>query len=201
MPRATEPRLSPTVTPRSVPEPEAIDAFPSPAGEPKFKRVVSKRLRLSIPLPNRSGWKLKREKSMFVVLEHAATSSKLLVALWREDELMNRQRCEERARLLRDLPQRADVLSTRLLPVPKEFDTQVDVGFDTAGEAAPLHGYALAFGGLARECFAFVYTTMASGEGRERIVGDRLAVMQTVALEGVERRPGGVIGREPNAVE
>lgn len=188
------------MTSRQPPPPSTplLDAFPSPQGEPKFKRVLSKRLKLSIPLPNRSGWVMKREKSSFLVLEHAATSSTLLVGLWREDTMMNRQRCEQQARLLRELPRRdGEVLSTVDVHVPAGFDTRIDVGFVATGEQ-PLAGWALAFGGLARECFAFVFTTTAAGDDAERIVGDRLAVMQTLALEGLERRatPTG-IGREP----
>lgn len=189
--RAAAPRVAP------APEPPLLDAFPSPAGEPRYSRVVSKRLRLSIPLPNRGGWEMSRETSVFLILEHAATSSRLLVGIWREDELMNRQRCEARARLLRDLPKRGvGVLSSRLVDVPKGFDTQVDVGFDVEGEGEPLHGWAMAFGGLARECFAFIFTTVATGDEAERIIGDRLAVMQTLSLEGIERRLENAVGRE-----
>jgi hypothetical protein len=188
----TEPRVAP------APEPPALDAFPAPEGEPRYKRVLSKRLRLSIPLPNRSGWKMKREKSSFLILDHASTASRLLVSIWRENELMNRDTCEERARWLRELPKRSgETLSSRGVKVPPGFDTEVDVGFASEGEGAPIDGWVLAFGGRARECFAFIYTTTSSGDGAEQVVGDRLAVMQTLTLEGIERRTGIGIGREP----
>ena len=154
-------------------------------------------MRLSIPLPNRSGWKMKPQRSSFLVLEHAATASTLLVGLWREDDRMNAETCETRARLLRDLPKRSDnVLSSDTVAVPEEFNTQVDLGFRQEKEGAPLSGWALAFGGLGRECFAFIYTTTAAGDGAERIVGDRLAVIKTLTLEGIERRIGGEVQRE-----
>lgn len=204
-PAAPVPRTAPvstmTAAPRvaPAPEPPLLDAFPSPAGEPRFSRVVSKRLRLSIPLPNRGGWEMAREKSVFLILDHAATSSRLLVSVWREDDLMNRELCEARARLLRDLPKRGSVLSSRLVDVPKGFDTRIDVGFDVEHEGEPLYGWALAFGGLARECFAFVFTTVATGDEAERIIGDRLAVMQTLSLEGIERRFDDGVERESPA--
>ncbi len=181
-------------------EPSVLSGFPAPAGEPAYKRVVSPRLGLSIPLPDRSGWTLTREKSSFVVFEHTATRSRLQLSMWREDVRMNRERCEERARLLRDLPTRLGAtIASRFLDVPEGFDTRVDVGFDATGDEAPLAGWVVAFGGLGRECFALAFTTTALGDDAERIVGDRLAVIQTLTLEGLERRGGVQIGREPSA--
>ncbi len=140
---------------------------------------------------------MKRVKSRFLVLEHAASASELLIALWREGDIMNHQRCERHARMLRELPTRGEgLLSRRTVAVPSGFDTQVDVGFSVAGPGAAIAGWALAFGGLGRECFAFIYRTRATGADAERIVGDRLAVMQTLTLEGIERRLGGGIERE-----
>lgn len=124
-------------------------------------------------------------------MDHAATRSRLIARIWQEGENMSRQRCEEVARLLRDLPTADRVIDERLVEVPAGFDTAVEVGFSDAAPAvaaAPLAGHVLAFGASARWCFAFAYTTQAEGNGAERTVGDRLAVIQGLTLEGLERR-------------
>lgn len=175
------PRSRPAVDP--APEP-----FPVPAGEPAHRRVLSQRFQLSIPLPDRPGWLLVRDKSSFLVMDHAATRSRLVARIWQEAENMSRQRCEEVARLIRDVPVNERVIDERVIDVPRGFDTAVSVGFAAAGPGEPITGQVLAFGASARWCFAFVYTTRATGPGAERAVGDRLAVIQGLTLEGIERR-------------
>jgi hypothetical protein len=161
-----------------------------PLAQAQVGRVSSTRFGVSIPLPDPDGWKLVRERSSFLLLDHPASSSQLVVRLWRESETMNRDRCEEQARALRDLPPHdpAGGLSRRRVDVPPEFDTLVEVGLSRAHPAEPLTGYVMAFGGWVRRCFAFVYTTQSSAPDAERAVGDRLAVMEARALEGLELR-------------
>ena len=106
---------------------------------------------------------------------------------------MSRQRCEEVTRLIRDVPSADRVIDERVVEVPEGFDTAVTVGFSTparstAATPAPIAGHVLAFGASARWCFAFAYTTEAEGLGAERTVSDRLAVIQGLTLEGLERR-------------
>jgi len=136
-----------------------------------------------------------RDKSSFLVMEHAATRSRLIARLWQEGENMSRQRCEEVTRLIRDLPTVDQVIDERVIEVPAGFDTAVTVGLSAAPSAVPsavnggpISGHVLAFGASARWCFAFAYTTSAQGSGAERKVGDRLAVIQGLTLEGIERR-------------
>jgi hypothetical protein len=179
----TAPRAAPP-PPRTTAAPSAPEPFPAAADEPPYKRVLSKRQQLSIPLPGRSGWTLRRDPGTFLVLEHPGTSSLLLVAHWRESENMSAARCEERARLLRDLPERGRALDARTLHVPDGFDTTLDTGF--SGSEGELDAYALAFGAEARRCFAFVFTTRATGPEAERLAGDRLAVITGITLEGIE---------------
>jgi hypothetical protein len=167
--------------PESVPEP-----FPAGADEPPYRRVLSKRLQLSIPLPGRSGWTMRRERGTFLVLDHPGTDSQLLVGLWREDLNMNRASCEERARALRDLPVRGRSVDARAAPAPPGFDTWLDAGFSDDSKPDAVSAYALAFGADARRCFAFVYTTRASGPEAERLAGDRLAVIAGIALDGIQ---------------
>src|SRR5690606_23748537 len=148
--------------------------FPVGPGEPAFRTVRSQRFQLSFPLPDRAGWSLEKERgSSFLVMHHASTGSALVVRRWLEHAPMNRARCEEAARLIRDLPEREGQLASEYLDVPPGFDTRVDVG---AAEApAGPEGWLLVFGASGRRCFAFVYTTAATGPAAEEVVADRLA--------------------------
>jgi hypothetical protein len=51
-----------------------------------------------------------------------------------------------------------------------------------AGSHERIDGLAMAFGGWAHRCFAWVYTTQASGRGAEAAVAARLAVMVEQSL-------------------
>ena len=179
---------APAVAPRPAASDDSsspLDAFPTAPGAARYKRVMSKRMQLSIPLPDREGWVMVRDASSFLVLEHAATSSRLAVRVWREDDTTSRAGCEESVRRSRQVPERAHSIDSRAVDVPAGFDTHADVGLGDGGPSAPISGYLLAFGASARRCFALVYTTAAEGTRAEQVVGDRLAVMQTLSLEGI----------------
>lgn len=153
--------------------------------------VISERFGVTLPLPDPNGWQIVPERSSFLVLEHRTSSSRLVVRLWREADIMNRDRCEQQARALRrDLPDHdsGGGLSRRRIDVPPEFDTLVEVGLGRTSPAEPVEGHVMAFGGWVRRCFAFVYTTSGAGPDAERVIGDRLAVMEARALEGLELR-------------
>lgn len=133
-------------------------------------------------LPDRARWTAVNEPaSSFVVLDHAPTSSRLVLRLWSESEVVSRQSCEERARSLRELPA-ADGEPT-LLGAPEGFDTGVSLGVLGSQPGAPLRGYLLAFGAAARRCLVFVFTTDASGPEAERRIAERLATMEEVTLK------------------
>ena len=107
--------------------------------------------------------------------------------------MVNRERCEARAREWRKLPARdgADILRKDRVSRPPDFDTVLEVGIvappaRTTGSAAPLEGFAMAYGGWLHKCFAWVYATRATGPGAERLVGARLAAMADGSLGGIE---------------
>lgn len=183
----------------NTPPPNAgtVGAKPAPgapsgttAGGSRLGRVYSSRFRISIPLPDRDSWALDRHKSSFLVLTDKRSTSQLVVREWLEDENMNRDECERRARLRRDFPPRvvSEVIVRRPVAVPPEFDTVAEVGLLTGGRGGAIQGYVMAFGGWARRCFAYVYTTEAAGAGAEQRIADRLAVIQGRSLPGVELR-------------
>ncbi len=174
----------PVATTAEPPRPAPVEIDPFGPGEPA--RVLSKRLQLSLLLPDRPGWVMAPQKGSFLVLDHAASGSQLMASLWLDDEMMSHERCEARARLLRALPARGRILTSEVMDRPAGFSTRVDIGFD-AGSAAggPIGGHLLAFGAAGRRCFALIFTTTAAGAGAERLVGDRLASIHSLTVEGL----------------
>jgi hypothetical protein len=145
----------------------------------KWGEFRSARFELRLPLPDGRAWRIDDRSTPWLSATHAATASALLVRRWHEDELMNREKCELRARNFRPLPARegSDLMETRPVDVPAGFDTRVEVRFVPAAAGQTLKGFAIAFGGWAHNCFAFVFTTSASGPGAEEVIGDRLALV------------------------
>jgi len=139
----------------------------------------SKRFDLALSLPDGAGWRIDDHSGPWLEASHPGSSSKLLVRTWHEPDPVNRTRCEERARSWAKLPQRegADILRKERLDVPAEFDTIVEIGVVPPKAGAALDAFAMAFGGNVRRCFAYVYTTSATGPDAEQLVGGRLAVM------------------------
>ena len=170
----------------------------------------SDRFDLRLPLPDGPSWRVEDSRSPWLEASHDAASTRLLVRTWTEAGTANRAACEARARLWRDLParERADIVDRRRINVPPGFDTIVEVGVIPEGKTAntskapgelAIDGFAMAFGGWARRCFAFVVTTRASGKGAERLVAVRLATMVELSLLNVtiERETDPNLPREP----
>ncbi|MDI1442959.1 hypothetical protein [Polyangium sp. 6x1] len=175
------PHPPPTNPPRPLPSagsaaaprqaPDAIAAATS------FKTFASARFDLSLPLPDGAAFRVDDQTERWLVARHDATSSVLLVRTWREDDVGGRARCEARARTWRDLPARegSRLVSASRLAVPPDHDTLAEVLLGpraTNGEGTD--GFVLAFGGWAKRCFAYVFSTRGASE---RVVMERLAVM------------------------
>jgi hypothetical protein len=179
--------------PAAPPLPPPPPVAAAPAEPPSFASGTwgvfrSARFELSVPLPEGKAWRIDDHAGPWLSAVHAASSSTLVVRSWTEDGRVTRRRCEERARLWRDLPDpaRAEAVQERSLDAPAGFDTFVSVGVLAGKPDTPLAGFALAFGGRAHRCFAWAYTTTASGPAAAGVVGERLATM-------VERSLGKVV--------
>jgi len=178
-------------------------------GDGRAGEFVSLRFGLKLPLPDGGGWRIDDHAGSWLVAKHGSAASELVVRVWREEVVMNRARCEERARIGRKIPERegVDSVEKRAVDVPQGFDTVVEVGVNApapAGKKArageDLRGFALAFGGKGKRCFAWIYTTSAGGPGAEAVLGDRLATMVQGSLGAmttvneldpqIERGPG-----------
>lgn len=173
-PAKPSPPPAPTApAPQASARPAAID--PIAAGA-RFGAYRSARFNLVLPLPDAEAWRIDDRGERWLAATHAASSSALLVRTWREDEVVRRASCEERARLWRKLPERAGsrLLEARALALPPEHDTIAEVRLRPSTKTEPAEGFVLAFGGWAKRCFAFVFVTRAPSE---RAVAERLATM------------------------
>lgn len=200
--------LPPKAAGVSAPAP-AVTAAPLPEGlgDGAWGEFVSKRFGVRVPLPEGRGWRIDDHVENWLSATHGRTGSVLLVRAWREDKIINRAGCEEKARLWRKLPERAGVelMERKAVNVPPDFDTVVEVGVVPSkgqGKGAPgrIDAFAMAFGGRAHRCFTYVFTTSAEGQAAEQIVGERLGTMVEGSLEKlvfvsdlepqIERAPG-----------
>jgi hypothetical protein len=179
----TVPVVAPVVPLKAV---AVVEPVVKGLGDGGVGEFVSLRFGLKLPLPDGKGWKIDDHDGGWLVAKHAGSASELVVRGWREEAVMNRGRCEERARFWRKIPEResADIVEKHAVDVPGGFDTVVEVGVIApalAGKKArageELRGIAMAFGGKGRRCFAWIYTTSAGGPGAEAVLGERLATM------------------------
>ena len=171
----------PAATPAPAPAPTAFAALP-------WGTFSSARFELRLPLPDGHAWRIDDHRGPWLSASHLASESVLVVRSWTEDGRVNRQRCEDRARLWRTFPDpaRAEEVKARSVDAPPGFDTFVSIGVLTGKPEEPIAGFALAFGARGHRCFAWAYTTLARGAGAAEVLGERLATM-------VERSLGKVV--------
>jgi hypothetical protein len=151
-------------------------------------RFHSKRLAVSVPLPDGHVWRIDDHSQPELVATHAPTRSKLVVAVFRADELVGRGQCEALSRGRRLLPP-VDLrtLEDGAAITQQTFDTRVWVAIDPGrGPGASLVGYVMAFGGFLRKCFAFVFSTQVDNAADEPVLSSRLAFVRARILGGLE---------------
>jgi len=197
-PPSPSPQPAPAPPPAPPPQPAApVDDL----GGGAVGDLRSARFDLRLPLPDIRGWRIEDAREPWLTATHAASSTALLVRTWRADDRASRAACEAQARLWRDLPggSATPLVEQRRIDVPPGFDTVVEIGVSEAKQPgqpasdprasrpapAEVSGFAVAFGGRARRCFAYVVTTRAAGPGAERQVAARLAAMVEVSLAGL----------------
>src|SRR5262245_39714676 len=89
----------PEAAPKPPPQPPAEPA-PAPAdlSDGKLGQYRSRRFDLLLPLPDRAGWRIDDRKDPWLVAEHAASSTSLMVRVFRYEGRADRSACEQRAR-------------------------------------------------------------------------------------------------------
>jgi hypothetical protein len=160
-------------------------AYPEP--ESAWPKLHSSRFHMSVPVPDGRGWVVDDHSRPELVATHAPTHSRLVVFLENEPSLVNRQRCEARARELGLVP--GGTLRTVEDAVtigPDAYDTRVWVALEPSkNEGGPITGHLFAFGAYVRRCM-IVHLTSVVGSGRdEAVLSQRLALARVRLLQGI----------------
>lgn len=175
-----------------APPPRDARSQPFPDDPRSWGRFHSKRFAMTIPLPDGRAWRIDDHTRPTLMATHPRTGSELVVSTWIEPDLVNRQRCEERARATGLVPEAplSTVPRTSREPPPPPLHTvsdEVTVGpdaYDTrlwiaiapgANESSPITGHVFAFGAYVHKCLFFHFTTEVPGAKDEDVLGDRLA--------------------------
>ena len=168
----------PVVVQQTPPEPPAFTAGSH------LLRFHSTRFDVSIPLPDGKSWRIDDHHAPVLRATHEATRSVVELAIWREEELVNRAMCEKRAYEKRLIQEPAgEEISTELVGIPTGWDTGVWIGADHDDKT--ITGQLVAFGAFIHKCMAFRFETKADLKDATT-VSDRLAFARLRVFGGLE---------------
>jgi hypothetical protein len=175
--------------PSSARAPQAEGEFPD---DPRaLLRFHSLRFKLSVPLPDGRAWKIDDHHDRALLARHAPTRSTLTVLTFTDPELMNRQRCLDRATEMGLLALHDPItIEDETTIGPDAFDTRIWIALEArASPAAAMTGHALLIGGYIRKCLFVHYATEVASEKEEPLLTSRLAVARLRILAGIKLEP------------
>ena len=181
----------PTATPPRGPDSTPTPSAPRyPSEDAAWGRYHSKRFQLSFPLPDGKAWRIDDHSRPSLFALHEATSSRVWVQATQEDELVNRQKCEERARAL------GWVTSTKLTTVedqttigPEAYDSRIWVALDAAKPGGAIEGHVYLFGAFIRRCLLVHVSTVVSSAKDEEVLSERLALARARIVRALTLDP------------
>jgi hypothetical protein len=146
-------------------------------------RFHSTRFDMSVPLPDGKSWRIDDHHAPVMRATHESTRSIVELAIWREDELVNRAICEKRAYEKRLVAEPAgEEISTELVGIPTGWDTGIWIGADHDDKT--IVGQLVAFGAFIHKCMVFRFETKADLKDAQ-VVSDRLAFVRLRVFEGL----------------
>jgi hypothetical protein len=157
-----------------------------------WAKFHSKRFQITIPLPDGKAWKIDDHKAPELVATHATTESELHVLATNEEDLMNRQRCEERAKKLGWLPAKEGALSTMTDDVyvsQDGYDTRLWVALEAARPGGGVQGHIFMFGAYIRKCLLVHLSTSVPSAKDEEVIAKRLAIAETRIIKKISVAP------------
>lgn len=173
-------------TPAAVERPTVASPANSDSGLTSFDTqhwgtAHSKRFALTVPLPEPKNWTLDDHSQRELTVRHAGTRSMLQIYATTEPSLVNRQRCEERARALGFVPAgKLTTVEDEVTIGPSAYDTRVWVALlPGPTERDPILGHVFAFGGYIRKCLFFHFQTEVASARDESALSARLALVRT----------------------
>jgi hypothetical protein len=186
----------PVVAPVAPRAPHAATFPDDPAPLPRYH---SERLALSLPLPNGKQWRIDDHTRRELVATHAATSSSLLVSVFRTDALVGRNECEGFARERKIVPTgELHTLESSVEITQENFDTRIWVAIEPGPTPeSPVVGHVMAFGGFLRKCYVFDFSTRVDAAGDADVLSGRLAYARARILGGLKLDELGAVPRQP----
>ena len=180
-------------------------ALDYPSADAAWGKFHSKRFQLTIPLPDGRAWKIDDHQKPELVATHAPTDARLRVLATQEEELMNRERCQARARELgwipepraprrrnADLAPPPDPLTTvedKVETGPDAYDSRVWVAIDPGNGEGPVEGHVFLFGAFLRRCLLVDYQTRIPSPKDEAVLASRLATAGARIVRGITIDP------------
>ncbi len=144
-----------------------------------MKHFHSARFSISLPLPDGPRWRIDDHRTALLRARHEPTQSLVELVIWHEDELVNRQKCEERARDKGFGERAGEEVDTEITAVPEGWDTLVWIGAEKGAHPPPaVTGHLFAFAALVHKCLYLHFSTQADAE----VVSDRLAFVRLRVL-------------------
>ena len=186
-------RAPPVVTAPSTSAAAAFSEDPAP-----LPRYRSKRMAVSLPLPDGRAWRIDDHSQPELVASHAPTQSAVVVAVFHADELVGRAQCEALARARKLVPA-GDLrtLEDAATYTQETYDTRVWVAVEpSGGPNGSLRGYVMAFGGFLRKCYAFIFSSQVDTAAEEPVLAARLAFVRARVLGGLELETFDTVPRE-----
>jgi hypothetical protein len=158
----------PVAKPVDPPEPAAFTAGA------RMQHFHSTRFGVSIPFPDGPRWRIVDHKIPVMRATHEGTRSVVELAMWHEDELVNRTICETRAHEKGFAKEASgEEVSTEVVQIPEGWDTGIWVGVDRPNER-DVTGQLIAFGAFIHKCLYFRFET-TTDVAHADVISDRLA--------------------------
>ncbi len=159
-------------------------------GSPSWGKFHSKRFQLTVPLPDGRAWKIDDHRAPELVAVHAPTSSRLTIVGTQEAELMNRQRCEERARARGWVPKESlTTVDDQVHVGPDAYDSRVWVAIDAMKEGGGVEGHVYLFGAFLRRCLLVHLSTSVPSARDEDVLASRLAIGSSRIVKAITLDP------------
>jgi hypothetical protein len=113
-----------------------------------------------------------------------------VVVTTNEEDLMNRQRCETRARDLGYVPKtELTTVEDAVTVGPDAYDSRVWVALDAGRPGGAVDGHVFLFGAFLRRCLIVHVTTTVPSAKDEDILSSRLAIARARIIRGMTLDP------------
>ncbi|MBX3230866.1 MAG: hypothetical protein KIT84_01505 [Labilithrix sp.] len=191
VPACTDPAPARVVTPDLATKPTRPPGYTVDEAA-KWGKFHSKRFNLTVPLPDGKVWRIDDHREPELVAFHEPTQTGLRVRATIEEGLMNRQRCEDRARALGIVPTETKTFTTVEDSVwvgPEAYDSRVWVAIEAAKPGAAVMGHVYLFGSFIRNCLIVHLSTSVPTDQDHEVLATRLAVAEERIVKAITLDP------------